>query len=69
VYLAETGRDAATLKYWHALGLWKVAIIAEGVMRRAMDEPKNKAAAGTPTLRRIDALVRRAREVAEDAGI
>src|SRR5579884_3041598 len=69
VYLAETGRDAATLKYWHALGLWKVAIIAEGVMRRAMDEPKNKAAAGTPTLRRIDALVRKAREVAEDAGI
>jgi aminoglycoside phosphotransferase (APT) family kinase protein len=69
VYLAETGRDAATLKYWHALGLWKVAIIAEGVMRRAMDEPKNKAAAGTPNLRRIDALVRKAREVAEDAGI
>lgn len=69
VYLSETGRDAATLKYWHTLGLWKVAIIAEGVMRRAIDEPKNKAAAGTPTLRRIDALVRRAREVAEDAGI
>jgi aminoglycoside phosphotransferase (APT) family kinase protein len=69
VYLAETGRDAATLKYWHALGLWKVAIIAEGVMRRAMDEPKNKAAAGTPNLRRIDALVRKARDVAEDAGI
>ena len=69
VYLAETGRDAATLKYWHALGLWKVAIIAEGVMRRAMDEPQNKAAAGTPTTRWIDALVRKAREVAEDAGI
>jgi aminoglycoside phosphotransferase (APT) family kinase protein len=69
VYLAETGRDAQTLKYWHALGLWKVAIIAEGVMRRAMDQPKNKAAAGTPTLHRIDALVRKAREVAEDAGI
>jgi aminoglycoside phosphotransferase (APT) family kinase protein len=69
VYLSETGRDAATLKYWHALGLWKVAIIAEGVMRRAMDEPQNKAAAGTPSVRRIDALVRKAREVAEDAGI
>jgi aminoglycoside phosphotransferase (APT) family kinase protein len=69
VYLAETGRDAATLKYWHALGLWKVAIIAEGVMRRAMDEPQNKAAAGTPTMRWIDALVCKAREVAEDAGI
>jgi aminoglycoside phosphotransferase (APT) family kinase protein len=69
VYLAQTGRDAATLKYWHALGLWKIAVIAEGVMRRAMDVPENKAAAGTPTLRWIDALVCKAREVAEDAGI
>jgi aminoglycoside phosphotransferase (APT) family kinase protein len=69
VYLAETGRDAATLKYWHALGLWKIAIIAEGVMRRAMDEPRNKAAAGTPITRWIDALVHKAREVAEDAGM
>jgi len=69
VYLTETGRDAATLKYWHALGLWKVAVIAEGVMRRALDEPQNKAAAGTPTVARIDALVHKAREVAEDAGI
>jgi aminoglycoside phosphotransferase (APT) family kinase protein len=68
-YLAQTGRDAATLKYWHALGLWKIAVIAEGVMRRAMDVPQNKAAAGTPTLRWIDALVCKAREVAEDAGI
>jgi len=69
VYLAQTGRDAATLKYWHALGLWKIAVIAEGVMRRAMDVPQNKAAAGTPTLRWIDALVCKAREVAEDACI
>ncbi len=69
VYLAETGRDEETLKYWHALGLWKVAVIAEGVMRRAMDEPQNKAAAGTPTVDRIDALVDKAREVADAAGI
>jgi aminoglycoside phosphotransferase (APT) family kinase protein len=69
VYLAETGRDAETLKYWYALGLWKVAVIAEGVMRRAIDEPQNKAASGTPTVHRIDALVQKAREVAKDAGI
>ncbi|MCV7260169.1 phosphotransferase family protein [Mycobacterium shimoidei] len=69
VYLAESGRDATTLKYWHALGLWKVAVIAEGVMRRAMDEPRNRATSGTPTPDRIDALVRRACEVADDAGI
>lgn len=69
VYLDETGRDPAALKFWHALGLWKVAVIAEGVMRRALDEPQNKAAAGTPTVARIDALVHKAREIADEAGI
>jgi aminoglycoside phosphotransferase (APT) family kinase protein len=69
LYLEETGRDSAALQYWHVLGLWKLAIIAEGVMRRAMDEPQNKAAAGTPTIARIDALVHKAREIADSAGI
>lgn len=69
VYLEQTGRDAASLRYWHALGLWKVAIIAEGVMRRAMDTPQNKAAAGTPVAAWIDALVAKAGEVADEAGI
>lgn len=68
-YLDETGRDLAALQYWHVLGLWKLAIIAEGVMRRAMDEPENKAAAGTPTEARIDAIVDKAREIADAAGI
>jgi hypothetical protein len=39
------------------LGLWRVAVIAEAVMRRAIDEPQNRAAAGTPTIERIDACV------------
>jgi len=69
IYLDETGRDLAALKYWHALGLWKVAVIAEGVMRRARDEPKNAAESGTPTVERIDALVTMARRVADEAGI
>jgi hypothetical protein len=34
-----------------------------------MDTPQNKAAAGTPTPGRVDALLARAREVAEEAGI
>jgi hypothetical protein len=46
-----------------------VAVIAEGVMRRAIDEPQNRAAAGTPTIERIDALVHQAREIADAAGI
>ncbi|RJO73737.1 phosphotransferase family protein [Nocardia panacis] len=69
LYLDETGRDPAALHYWHTLGLWKLAIIAEGVMRRALDEPENRAAAGTPTPERIDALVHKAREIAAAAGI
>lgn len=68
-YLDETGRDPAAVQFWHVLGLWKLAIIAEGVMRRAMDEPLNKAAAGTPTTTRIDAIVRMACKIADSAGI
>ncbi len=69
IYLEQTGRDPQALKYWHALGLWKIAIIAEGVMRRAMDTRQNKAAAGTPTVKWIDALVGAARELADTEGI
>ncbi|MGV9863971.1 phosphotransferase family protein [Rhodococcus koreensis] len=69
VYLDETGRDPKALAFWHVLGLWKVAVIAEGVMRRARDEPENKAAAGTPTVERIDDLVAKACDIAARAGI
>ncbi|MGW7489372.1 phosphotransferase family protein [Streptomyces sp. NPDC054786] len=69
VYLTETGRDPAALKFWHVLGLWKVAVIAEGVMRRAIDEPRNRSATGTPTVERVDALVDTARRIADEAGI
>lgn len=67
-YLGQTGRDPYALRYWHVLGLWKLAVIAEGVMRRAMDEPQNRAAAGTPTVERIDGLVHTARRIADAAG-
>jgi aminoglycoside phosphotransferase (APT) family kinase protein len=69
IYLEKTGRDPAALKFWHALGLWKVAVIAEGVMRRAMDEPQNAAESGTPTVERIDNILAMARDVAAEAGI
>ncbi|MGI5200332.1 phosphotransferase family protein [Spirillospora sp. CA-108201] len=68
-YAEQAGRDPATVGFWHALGLWKIAIIAEGVLRRALDEPRNRAAEGTPTASLIEALVARAAEVAADAGL
>lgn len=69
LYLDLTGRDPAALQFWHALGLWKLAIIAEGVMVRALNRPENKASAGTPDTSWIDARVHRAREIADAAGI
>lgn len=69
VYLTRSGRDPAALRYWHTLGLWKIAVIAEGVLRRALDEPQNKAASGTPSTEIIDTLVARAHGIADEAGI
>ena len=68
-YVEATGRDPSVLGFWHALGLWKIAIIAEGIVRRVTEEPQNKAAGGTPTVERIEALVARATEVAWAAGL
>src|SRR5262249_29663951 len=69
MYLDHTGRDRQALKYWHALGLWQIATIAEGVMPRAIDNPANKAAAGTPTAEQINAVVGKAHEIANAAGV
>ncbi|MGC4934210.1 phosphotransferase family protein [Gordonia sp. DT30] len=69
MYLERSGRDAQALRFWHALGLWKVAIIAEGVLRRAQDNPANRAAAGVPTGDIIDLLVDKASAVADAAGL
>lgn len=69
LYLEQTTRDPQALQFWHVLGLWKVAIIAEGVMRRAIDNRGNRAEAGTPTVEGIDALIHKAHEEARKAGI
>ncbi|NQD89511.1 phosphotransferase family protein [Paenarthrobacter sp. CM16] len=56
-YAAESGRELGALTFWEVLGMWKIAIIAEGVRRRAMDEPANAAENGPPTVELIDAIV------------
>jgi aminoglycoside phosphotransferase (APT) family kinase protein len=70
-YVSETGREVtdAELGFWHALALWKIAIIAEGVLRRAIDDPSNRAESGTPDQSAIDDMVSFAHSVADDAGI
>jgi aminoglycoside phosphotransferase (APT) family kinase protein len=68
-YAAETGRDLGALPFWHALGLWKVAIISEGVRRRALDDERNAARTGVPTERAVADLVDEAHAVLFEAGL
>ncbi|MFE5284890.1 phosphotransferase family protein [Nocardia sp. NPDC056611] len=68
-YLAATGRDRRALGFWHTLALWKLAIIAEGVLRRAQNDPRNRAAAGAPTRELVEGLVQAADRVAAEAGL
>lgn len=68
-YAERTGRSSEALNFWYVLALWKVAIIAEGVLRRAQDDPRNAAAGATVTRKTVDDLVDRAITVTETEGI
>lgn len=68
-YADTTGRDITSVPYWHALTTWKLAIIAEGVLRRITDDPRNRAAAGAPTKQLVDGVIDRAGVLAAEAGI
>lgn len=58
-YLDATGRDGSAVAFWHVLGLWKVAIIVEGVLRRTRNDPRN-ADGETLAPEMVDRLVDRA---------
>ena len=68
-YLSATGRSRAALDFWHVLGLWKVAVIVEGVVHRVAEMPENAAAAGAPTAEVVDLLVDRATRTADAVGL
>jgi aminoglycoside phosphotransferase (APT) family kinase protein len=67
MYAARTGRSVEALAFWHVLGLWKIAVISEGVLRRAHDNPDNAVPVGT--WQAVDDLITRAAAVANEAGI
>ncbi|MCR1783226.1 phosphotransferase family protein [Nocardioides carbamazepini] len=56
-YAQVSGRDVASVPFWHGLGLWKLAIILEGVRRRQQDDPRNLTAAGVIPAEAVDQLV------------
>ncbi|RLV55333.1 phosphotransferase family protein [Aeromicrobium phragmitis] len=68
-YLATSGRDGDTLAFWHVLGVWKIAIISEGVYRRTLDNPENTAEGGAPTPQRIQAVIDHAWDIAAAHGM
>lgn len=68
-YAARTGRDVSAVGFWQVLALWKLSIIAEGVMRRAEADARNRADAGSPTTTLIDDIVARALSTADSIGI
>lgn len=68
-YARSTGRDVSAAGYWQVLALWKLSIIAEGVMRRAEADARNRAQAGAPTTSLIDDIVARASSTADEIGI
>ena len=68
-YVEATGRDVSAVGYRHVLALWKLSIIAEGVLRRILDDPRNKAEHGGPTVALIDGIVARAVLTADQLGL
>jgi len=68
-YAESTGRDVEAIGFWYVLGLWKIAIIAEGVLRRSIDDPRNTAVTGRIEPTMIDGLMARADLEARAAGL
>ncbi len=68
-YVEASGRDPGPLGFWHVLGVWKIAVIAEGVRRRALDEPANAAEGGPLPAAFIDHMTDRGWELARHYGL
>ncbi|CAN5326676.1 phosphotransferase family protein [soil metagenome] len=65
-YCQASGADAAAIGFWHVLGIWKVAIIAEGVLRRVLDQPENAAQGELVTPGQVSGLIEAAWGFAEE---
>lgn len=68
-YAEASGRNLDALPFWHALALWKLAVIAQGVSRRAQNDRRNAAASALPPAELVGDLLARASYVAARAGI
>ena len=60
LYAESSGRDLADVTFWYVLGLWKIAIIIEGVRRRAREAPSPDRGAALPSADFVDKTIDRA---------
>lgn len=68
-YATTTGRDVSHVAFWHVLGLWKVAIIGQGVFRRLSDDPGNMVKGAPMRQGDVDAVAMSAFEAARQTGL
>ena len=68
-YAVKSGRDVTNVGFWHVLGLWKVAIIVQGVLRRVENQPKNRAEGAPEGQEDVDAIAMRAVDAATEVGL
>ncbi|MFF5985875.1 phosphotransferase family protein [Prauserella flavalba] len=68
-YVESTGRDVAALGFWHTLALWRIAIIAEGVVGRVRDDPRNRSETWTPSPATVNLVLERACAQADRSGL
>lgn len=66
-YAEVSGRDISDVSFWHGLGLWKLAIILEGVRRRQLDDSRNLTTMGEIPAGAVDELVACAHVVLDEA--
>jgi aminoglycoside phosphotransferase (APT) family kinase protein len=66
-YVRATGRDISGLPFWHALSLWKLAIIIQGVYSRWLADPRN-GGAGAEDLEPVVELLAGRAEAAAGTG-
>lgn len=63
-YVSATGRDLSALPFWHALSLWKLAIILQGVYSRWREDPRNGGAGAADLEPVVEWLAGRAEDAA-----
>ena len=67
-YLGKTGRSAEDLQFWQLLGMWRLVIIAEGVLNH-VQHSGIVAPTGAVSAQDVDLLIDRALAFADRAGL